>query len=269
MIPGPSMANAMVMAEAHRATHLPINEVFGPTIEGEGRYVGQRCFFVRTGKCNLHCHWCDTWDTWDKDRLRQGGETLEDRNPDTPILEVAQRLLDKGAQPGDTIVLSGGEPLIHTNALPHLLDEVGHGYRWHVESNGTIPPPSWAHRFHHVTLSPKVAQTDDAARKRIKPRVLAKWADWAYQDGVVTPRLAVKFVVDCSASYRISEQVQEVRQIAAQAGFRSSDVWLMPEGTNAAAIVNAQRLLVGYATMYGFNLSTRLHTLIWNDERGR
>lgn len=38
----------------------PINEIFGPTIQGEGVLMGQITHFVRFSGCNFDCLWCDT-----------------------------------------------------------------------------------------------------------------------------------------------------------------------------------------------------------------
>ena len=34
---------------------LEINEIFGPTIQGEGKLVGTPSIFIRFGKCNFSC----------------------------------------------------------------------------------------------------------------------------------------------------------------------------------------------------------------------
>lgn len=34
---------------------LEINEIFGPTIQGEGKLVGNLSIFIRFGKCNFKC----------------------------------------------------------------------------------------------------------------------------------------------------------------------------------------------------------------------
>ena len=39
-------------------SRLVVNEVFGPTWQGEGKSVGQVCWFLRLGGCNQHCVWC-------------------------------------------------------------------------------------------------------------------------------------------------------------------------------------------------------------------
>ena len=42
------------------ADTLMINEIFGPTIQGEGQNVGALSYFVRLSGCDSNCKWCDT-----------------------------------------------------------------------------------------------------------------------------------------------------------------------------------------------------------------
>jgi len=53
---------------------LPVLEIFGPTIQGEGMVVGRKTMFVRTAGCDYRCSWCDSAFTWDgsaKDEIRK------------------------------------------------------------------------------------------------------------------------------------------------------------------------------------------------------
>lgn len=44
---------------------IPVLEIFGPTIQGEGMVIGQKTMFVRTAGCDYSCSWCDSKFTWD------------------------------------------------------------------------------------------------------------------------------------------------------------------------------------------------------------
>src|SRR5699024_6546942 len=51
---------------------VPVMEIFGPTIQGEGMVIGQKTMFVRTAGCDYACSWCDskfTWDGSEKDQI--------------------------------------------------------------------------------------------------------------------------------------------------------------------------------------------------------
>lgn len=229
---------------------LPVSEVFGPTWQGEGPHTGRRVAFVRLGLCNLSCSWCDTPYTWDTSRYDVQAEC-----PDTPVTEIHKRLEAIGV---DTVVLSGGEPLMHHQRLPALMTP---GWRWHVESNATILPPWWwPSAVEHTTLSPKVS-TDDPRRKRLKPSVLEAWA----RHGDHHP-VAWKFVVTSLDD----AQLETIRELQDTHGIPDRDIWVMPEGTTAQAVLDHHRALAEtILTETRWNTTTRLHTLLWGHERGR
>src|SRR3954452_24909384 len=87
------------------APSVVVAEVFGPTIQGEGRNLGQRAAFVRLGGCNLHCTWCDTPYTWDASRYDLRAEMSR-----RPVAEIVAEV--RPMRP-HVVVLTGGEPLLH------------------------------------------------------------------------------------------------------------------------------------------------------------
>ena len=48
-----------------KLSKIPVMEIFGPTIQGEGMVIGQKTMFVRTAGCDYSCSWCDSAFTWD------------------------------------------------------------------------------------------------------------------------------------------------------------------------------------------------------------
>ena len=70
---------------------LVISEVFGPTVQGEGPTIGRRAAFVRLGRCNLDCSWCDTPYTWDWERYDPKVELHE-----RPVPEIVADLVCAG-----------------------------------------------------------------------------------------------------------------------------------------------------------------------------
>lgn len=239
---------------AERGTLLPLSEVFGPTIQGEGPYCGRRAVFVRLGRCNLSCTWCDTPYTWDTTRYDVAEEC-----PDVPAHEIADRAVALG---GGLYVLTGGEPLMHQHrvGMVQLLARLGHWGEVHVETNGTITPqPDVMTLVNHFTVSPKLANNGaDPARRRIKPKVLETFAHLASKR-----RACFKFVV------RDFGDLAEVADLVADHLIPPHAVWIMPEGTTADTVLARHRDIAAAAIDHGWNTTTRLHTLLWGEERGR
>lgn len=228
-------------------TWLPVSEVFGPTFQGEGPHAGVRTGFVRLGLCNLSCEWCDTPYTWDESRY-----DVDKECPPTHITEVHDRLRDMAV---DTVCVSGGEPLIHKAKLEALLVPE---WTWHAETNGTIAPPAWwGHHVQHTSVSPKV-NTRDPWKKRIKLPALAGWNELAQQG-----KAAFKFVVN------ESQWLDVVDLVVRQVGIAPEHVWIMPEGTTTGELVERHRWLAPHVLDRGWNTTTRLHTLLYEQERGR
>jgi organic radical activating enzyme len=95
---------------------LVISEVFGPTLQGEGPSAGRPAGFVRLGRCNLACDWCDTKYTWDWENY--------DPQEELHTEQVATVLEQLDAMGVGMLVVTGGEPLLQQRNLPPLLHEV-------------------------------------------------------------------------------------------------------------------------------------------------
>ena len=61
---------------------LPIMESFY-TIQGEGFHKGTASYFIRTGGCDVGCHWCDVKESWD-----------ENDHPIIPVKEIVKKSID-------------------------------------------------------------------------------------------------------------------------------------------------------------------------------
>ena len=100
-----------------------IVEIFR-SLQGEGWNTGMDAVFIRFGKCNLACHWCDT------DYHRYGMRGLDD---------ILSEVLAHNTR---NIIITGGEPTIQPK-LEVLLDELKRAGRYlAIETNALkkIPP---------------------------------------------------------------------------------------------------------------------------------
>lgn len=123
---------------------IPILEIFGPTVQGEGMVIGQKTMFVRVGGCDYRCAWCDSSFTWDGTQ-RALLLTAE---------EIWQKLKEKGKDTFCHVTISGGNPALYPQlaALVTLLKEKG--MKTAVETQGSIWQ-EWMMMIDDVTISPK------------------------------------------------------------------------------------------------------------------
>jgi organic radical activating enzyme len=229
---------------------LPVAEVFGPVWQGEGPHAGRRCTFLRLGLCNLHCSWCDTPFTWDTGRYDVAAEC--------PQRDEAWLDEELSRQETDLLILSGGEPMIHARNPTLLHALAGWSGAVHVETNGTLLPSlELAGRVEHWMVSPKLGNGGDPAGRRLRPAVLAYFADLAG-----TGRASFKFVVVEPGD------LDEVEELAHLAGIPTQAVWIMPEGTDAACLLARARSLAEGVAERGWNLTLRQQVLLYGTRRG-
>lgn len=119
--------------------HAYISEIFN-SIQGEGPYAGVRQVFVRFGKCQLHCAYCDTPQTRNISEFCRieknpgAGDFYYIKNPlskDT-LEELIQKLWSPSTK---HISLTGGEPLMHADFIKMLDLE----YPLYLETNSGFP----------------------------------------------------------------------------------------------------------------------------------
>ncbi|MFL6203777.1 MAG: 7-carboxy-7-deazaguanine synthase QueE [Acidimicrobiales bacterium] len=226
---------------------LVIAEVFGPTFQGEGPSTGRRAGFVRLGRCNLDCAWCDTPYTWDWERYDPAVELRAEA--------VASVVAQLASMAPEIVVITGGEPLLQQRRLVELLEAcAGRGWPVEIETNGTIVPDGQlVELVTRWNVSPKLENSGVPLDKRVRPRALAAL--------LATGRAAFKFVVTDAG------ELDEVAQLVDAHGL--APVWIMPEGSEPGAWLDRARALSDAVLARGWNLSPRLHVLLWGDDRGR
>ncbi|MEM9326269.1 MAG: 7-carboxy-7-deazaguanine synthase QueE [Bacteroidota bacterium] len=91
------------------------------TIQGEGYHTGTPAYFIRTGGCDVGCHWCDVKESWDSSK-----------HPET---DIAQLIANARACESPLVVITGGEPMMYDMA-PLTTGLRENGLNVHLETSG-------------------------------------------------------------------------------------------------------------------------------------
>ncbi|WP_100402022.1 7-carboxy-7-deazaguanine synthase QueE [Bacillus sp. FJAT-42315] len=125
---------------------IPVLEIFGPTVQGEGMVIGRKTMFVRTAGCDYSCSWCDSAFTWD-------GSAKEDIRLLTAE-EIWSELEQLGGQTFDHVTISGGNPALFPQ-IAGLVSELNqHGVQTALETQGSRWQ-DWFYDIDELTISPK------------------------------------------------------------------------------------------------------------------
>ncbi len=99
---------------------LRVIEIYA-SVQGESTFVGVPCVFVRLAGCNLRCTWCDSEYTF------TGGAHVA-------LDAIVERVAGMGIP---LVEITGGEPLVHKNAVPLMQALVDRGFTVLLETSGS------------------------------------------------------------------------------------------------------------------------------------
>ena len=242
--------------------NLAISEHFY-SIQGEGKTMGIPAVFLRLTACNLMCGGRGT----EKDKKLHNGATWRCDSIEVwrtgrklPVEEVADELMiyEKHFYNGCHLVITGGEPLLQQTALEPFIHILSHrlGYKpfIEIETNGTITPVG--EFFTYVDLyncSPKLANSGEILQRRYKPDTL---------NFLNLTRSIFKFVVS------EEKDMNEVNNIIKKCNIFPNKVFLMPSADHQEELEKNTLQTVEWCMKYGYNFSTRLQVIIWNQTTG-
>jgi organic radical activating enzyme len=196
----------------------PILEIF-PSIQGEGALVGQPQIFLRLGRCNIVCSYCDTPESIGEPPTEMravlgvgAGAEVETRTNPIAVadaLDLCDRI--RAAIPvASTVAVTGGEPLLHVDYLLVLLPRLRErGLEVLLETNGLL-----AGAMARVASLVDVASVDLklAAETGIPAGTLARKHRAFLAAAVACPRIYCKIVVTAATTV---EEVGELASVAA------------------------------------------------------
>jgi len=229
---------------------LPISEIFGPTIQGEGSLTGNPTVFVRMGGCDYRCTWCDSLyavlpeyaDKWNRMTCKEIFAEVKKLSP-VPIL----------------VTLSGGNPAMLD--FTELL-ELGHaeGYTFCIETQGSINQP-WINDLDFITISPK----PPSSLMKTDYDKLTIFID----DIEDHSKISLKIVVSDKKDYQYAKEIFD-RYPHIKAYITPCNI--TPSGDfDLDALVDKTKYVVDLALADGFHrvsIIPQLHTIIWGNERG-
>lgn len=103
---------------------LKVNELF-TSIQGEGKFQGERCTFLRLSGCNFNCKWCDT----------------PYRNEINHKWTIAKTFKKIQKIDCSYVCITGGEPYLQLEAVGELVEMLTeHGYKVEINTNGSYEP---------------------------------------------------------------------------------------------------------------------------------
>lgn len=239
---------------------LIVNEIFGPTIQGEGPTAGMPCAFLRLGGCNQHCSFCDTPYTWAFSAKL--AELHEDRirfEPRRELKKLSQHTVTKTLMamepPVYTLVISGGEPLLQQERLIPLLSELLALRKWRVEieTAGTIVPvPQLQVLVTQFNVSPKLENSGNEKGLRYQPEALNTLQ--------ATGKSVFKFVVTSHDDWNEIDTLVMTHAL--------HPVYIMPEARSPESYRKHAQAVISGVIERGYILTPRLQIEIWGNIRG-
>lgn len=249
-----------------RIPKMPIHEVFGPTIQGEGMVIGRKTMFVRTGGCDYSCAWCDSAFTWN-------GEAKATM---MTAQEVWEKLLE-GNVTGDSqgeylnfnhVTISGGNPALLKDSMDELIDILhSHGIKVGLETQGT-QWQEWFKKVDDLTISPKPPSSTMVTNWERLTTIIERLHSW-------NVNYSLKVVIFDEKDFQYAKEVY-----ARYKKYLKDDPFYVSVGNPDAKEEGkiAGRLLESLEALWNMILNDpecndwrplpQLHTLVWDNKRG-
>jgi len=238
-----------------KLSKLPVMEIFGPTIQGEGMVIGQKTMFVRTAGCDYSCSWCDSAFTWDgtgKDDIRM-----------MEAEEVWRELQRVGGKNFSFVTISGGNPALLKN-LSELIDILkANDIKIGLETQGS-KWQDWFYQIDELTISPKPPSSKMVTDFGVLDMII---------DNLKENNFSLKVVVFDDHDYEYAKDIH----------LRYPNVpFFVQVGNNDITTSDNQKLLLHLLNQYerlidkvmldpdlnDVKVLPQLHALLWGNKRG-
>ncbi|MEW9052486.1 MAG: 7-carboxy-7-deazaguanine synthase QueE [Neobacillus sp.] len=238
---------------------IPVLEIFGPTIQGEGMVIGQKTMFIRTAGCDYSCSWCDSAFTWD-------GSAKEDIRMMTPEA-IWEELRQIGGDHFSFVTISGGNPALLKN-LDRLIDLLKKNHiKLGIETQGSRWQ-DWFLKIEELTISPKPPSSNMITNFEVLDDIFSKLAENQFEHNV-----SLKVVIFNEEDFDYAESVHKrYTKIPFYLQVGNDDL------TNLNNQELCQKLLKKYewlvnkvienSQLNNVKVLPQLHALLWGNKRG-
>lgn len=242
-----------------KLSKLPVMEIFGPTIQGEGAVIGQKTMFVRTAGCDYSCAWCDSAFTWD-------GSGKEQITMMTAA-EIWAELKQLGGDGFSFVTISGGNPALLKN-LEHLIAILkAHDISIGIETQGSRWQ-DWFYDINELTISPKPPSSKMITDFNILDEIIVKLNTNQNKQNV-----SLKVVIFNDEDYLYAKQVhQRYSNIPFFFQVGNDDLTTFDNAQLVSKLLQKYEWLINKVVadleVKNAKVLPQLHTYIWGNKRG-
>lgn len=237
---------------------IPVAEIFGPTIQGEGPNSGIKTIFLRVVGCDFKCAWCDSKFAWKPD----GKTKYYDFN------ELAEELIKKCKETNTAnVILTGGNPCLYNfeKIIKKLKDN---NISVDVETQGS-KLPLWLLELNNIIISPKAPSSK-------QPDVYETIKNWL-EEQKPKNKIAIKIPIFNEEDFEFSKKYYDLVE-----DFRNKNInielYLNVGNTNVYEEGDiSKRILKDYeeliekvmnCEMKRVYVMPQIHTLVWGNRSG-
>jgi 7-carboxy-7-deazaguanine synthase len=238
---------------------IPVAEIFGPTIQGEGPHVGMQTLFVRVAGCDFKCAWCDSKFAWkiDGSIKRYGTKELAD------IL-----VQECNNSKCSNVVLTGGNPCLYD--FKQVIDILhDNNITVDIETQGS-KMPDWLLDVDLLVISPKAPSSK-------QPDVYKTVNEYMKLLTSIKQKVAIKIPVFNEEDFEFAMKYYALVDYYREKGV-DIDLYLSVGNTNTTEAGDiSKRVLSDYEKLINMVANSymervfilpQVHTLVWGNKQG-
>lgn len=238
---------------------IPVAEIFGPTIQGEGPHVGMQTLFVRVAGCDFKCAWCDSKFAWKID-----GSIIRYDTKELADILVQECNNSKCSN----VVLTGGNPCLYD--FKEVIDILhDNNITVDIETQGS-KMPDWLLDVDLLVISPKAPSSK-------QPDVYKTVNEYMKLLTNIKQKVAIKIPVFNEEDFEFAMKYYALVDYYREKGV-DIDLYLSVGNTNTTEAGDiSKRVLTDYEKLINMVVNSymervfilpQVHTLVWGNKQG-